>query len=169
MNYIITTDTHFEHHKIKEFGGRPEGFEELILANLEKYANHTNVLIHLGDICWKNDRLWNRRLTSMPYFKKWLIIGNHDKKSASWYLSNGWDVATDRITVVHNSKLISFTHKPYPLIAEDLNIHGHFHDNPLTKIKEVEPTLAPYYNNEQHILLALEHHYQPFHLSHLIK
>lgn len=169
MNYIITTDTHFGHKNIEKFGHRPKGFEELILENLEKYANHTNVLIHLGDICWKNDRYWNRQLTSMPYHKKWLVLGNHDKKSVSWYLSNGWDVATDRLTVTYNNKLISFTHKPYPLIAEDLNIHGHFHNISEEKIKKEEPNLSQYYNDGEHMLLALEHHYTPFHLNHLIK
>ena len=81
MEYIITTDTHFAHKSIMDFGKRPQGFEELILANLEKATKHTNILIHLGDIAWNNDRYWNRRLTSMPFAKKWLIRGNHDKQS----------------------------------------------------------------------------------------
>ena len=169
MNYIITTDTHFEHKNIMDFGNRPKGFEDLILEHLEKYANHVNILIHLGDICWKNDRYWNRQLTSMPYYKKWLVRGNHDKKSDNFYLSNGWDVVSDRLTITYNNKLISFTHKPTELIAEDTNIHGHFHNITQERIKEIEPELAPYYNDSKHILLALEHHYQPFKLNHLIK
>lgn len=169
MNYLITTDTHFEHENIINFSGRPKGFEDLILANLEKYANPNNILIHLGDICWRQDRFWNRQLTSMPYFKKWLVLGNHDKKSPEWYLSNGWDVAVDRLTITYNNKLISFTHKPQEIIAEDINIHGHFHNIPLKRIEEKEPQLAKYYGDTNHILLALEHHYQPFKLNHLLK
>ena len=169
MNYIITTDTHFEHEKIMDFGDRPKGFENQILENLEKHANHNNVLIHLGDICWKNDRTWNRILTSMPYRKKWLLIGNHDKKSQEWYINNGWDVASQRITITFNNKLISFSHKPTPLIAADYNIHGHFHNLPIERINEKDPESAKIYNPETHIWLALEHHYTPFKLHNLIK
>jgi calcineurin-like phosphoesterase family protein len=169
MNYIITTDTHFGHKNIMDFGNRPKGFEELILENLEKKANHTNILIHLGDICWSNDRYWNRQLTSMPFKKKWLILGNHDKKSREWYINNGWDIASNRITVIYNNKLISFTHKPVMLLGEDINIHGHFHNINMERVKEKEPELYDIYQLPNHILLALEHHYTPFSLHHLIK
>lgn len=169
MNYIITTDTHFEHEKIMEFGDRPKGFEQLIIDNLEKYANHNNILIHLGDVCWKNDRYWNRALTSMPYNKKWLILGNHDKKSNEWYINNGWDFVGDYLSLTHNNKLIAFTHKPVKLLVADVNIHGHFHNIPMGRIKEKEPNLYEIYNTDNHILLALEHHYTPFKLHHLIK
>ena len=168
MEYILTTDTHFEHHNILDFGNRPKGFEQLILDGLEKYANNANTLIHLGDIAWKNDRYWNRQLTSMPYKKKWLIRGNHDKKSNEWYLNNGWDFVGDYLTITFNNLLVAFTHKPFDLLAADVNIHGHFHDIPMERVKEIEPDLHEIYHKKGHILLALEHHYQPFKLRHVL-
>ena len=169
MEYILTTDTHFEHHNMLTICSRPKGYEQLILDNLEKTANQNNILIHLGDIAWKNDRYWNRQLTSMPYKKKWLIKGNHDKKSNEWYISNGWDIIAKHITITHNSKIITLSHKPVELLASDINIHGHFHIFDMERIKKIEPDLYETYNKDGHILLFLEHHYTPFKLSHLIK
>ncbi len=169
MSYYITTDTHFEHKNIINFGGRPEGFESVILENLEKRANRSNILIHLGDVSWRRDKYWHRQLTSMPYYKKWLILGNHDKKPPAWYLDNGWDVACERLTLTYSNKLISFTHKPTELLGEDINIHGHFHNIPMERIKEKEPELFRIHHEPGHILLAVEHHYTPFNLEQLIK
>lgn len=166
--YIITTDTHFGHEKIKDFGDRPDGFEELIIENLEKYANPTNILVHLGDIAWSKDKYWNRRLTSMPYKKKWLIRGNHDKKSDEWYLNNGWDFVGTRLSIVFEKKVMLFSHKPQELFAVDYNIHGHFHNIDLKRIQEMEPELFNLLTNK-HICLKLEHHYQPFKLNNILR
>lgn len=168
MEYIITTDTHFGHKSIINFAGRPEGFEELILSNLEKATKHSNILIHLGDIAWNNDRFWNRRLTSMPFAKKWLIRGNHDKQSNEWYINNGWDFVGDTLTLNYENKVIVFSHKPVDLKLADINIHGHFHNVKEEIIKEKEPDLYDIYKINGHILCMLEHHYQPFNLKYLI-
>jgi len=168
MEYIITTDTHFEHKNILEFAERPMGFEQFILNNLERHANNSNILIHLGDISWKNDRFWNRQLTSMPFNKKWLIRGNHDKKSNEWYLMNGWDFVGEYLEINNNGKIVSFSHKPREIPLGNINIHGHFHNVSMERIKKIEPELYDIYNTPNHILLYLEHDYEPFKLSHLI-
>lgn len=169
MDFIITTDTHFEHKNILEFGERLVGFEELIMHNLENCANHNNILIHLGDVAWKNDRFWNRQLTSMPFKKKWLVKGNHDKKSNEWYITNGWDYVGESITINYEKQLIVLTHKPINIIPNTINIHGHFHNNSTKCIEEIEPQLYTIYQESGHILLALEHHYKPFQLKNIIK
>jgi len=168
MNYIITTDTHFGHESIMSFGHRPKGFEELILEELEKFANDNNILIHLGDISWMEHRFWNRRLTSMPYKYKWLIRGNHDKKSDEWYLRNGWDFVGNTMSIVYNNKVIVFSHKPVELLASDYNFHGHFHNNSMERVLEKEPELHAIHSKPGHILLALEHHYKPFKLNNIL-
>lgn len=169
MEYIITTDTHFAHKNIMDFGKRPQGFEELILANLEKYTKHSNILIHLGDIAWNNDRYWNRRLTSMPFAKKWLIRGNHDKQSNEWYYSNGWDFVGETLSINYMNTVIVFSHKPVELCLADINVHGHFHDINAERIKEIEPELWDIHLKPGHIRLALEHHYLPSNLKHLLR
>ena len=100
MNYWITTDTHFGHDKMLEYESRPEGFENKILKNHKRIISDNSILIHLGDIVIGDDKLWHNIFfnTVKPY-KKWLIKGNHDKKSNTWYLNHGWDFVGDRIVL----------------------------------------------------------------------
>lgn len=169
MDYIITTDTHFGHKKIMEFAQRPLGFEQLIIDNLEREANHNHILVHLGDVAWVGDKFWNRQLTSMPYKRKWLLKGNHDKKSDEWYLDNGWDFIAESIVVNFNNKQVVFSHKPREVLEGQLNIHGHFHNIPGERILKIEPELHKFAGDGRHILIQLEHEYMPISLNNILR
>jgi len=56
MRYWLITDTHFGHENIKKYCNRPDGFEDLILENLNPTEDEGvcpgDVLIHLGDVCF---------------------------------------------------------------------------------------------------------------------
>lgn len=175
MGFIITTDTHLAHQNIMDFCGRPKAFEEQIIENLEQKASSTHILIHLGDVAWKEDRFWNRQITSMPYKKKWLIKGNHDKKSYEWYITNGWDFVGEELMLHYDGYNILFSHKPISLrrpirfMSPDINIHGHFHNTNIEeKVKKLDPDLYEAYQEPGHILLILEHHYTPFNLNNIL-
>jgi len=167
MGYIITTDTHLGHKNIMDFGKRPLGFEQLILENLEKMPKN-NILIHLGDVAWEKEWYWNRQLTSIPFIKKWLVRGNHDKKSDIWYINNGWDFVGESITIDYMKTVVKFSHKPIEVNDGEVNIYGHFHDISGERISRYEPELLAIHNKPNHILLALEHHYTPYKLDNLL-
>ncbi len=134
MKIWLITDTHFGHAKMIEYCGRPKGFEWLILTALNKAVRAGDLLIHLGDFCIGKDEDWHRE-----YFrvvgagKNWLLKGNHDKKSNSWYLSHGWDWVGAKFQDKFFGKTILFSHVPKANIfgasQYDINIHGHFHNN----------------------------------------
>lgn len=133
--------------------GRPEGFEQIILDELRKVLLPTDILIHLGDVCIGNDAEWHRKLIELPG-KKWLIKGNHDHKSNSWYLRQGWDFVGDAFRDTYFGKNILFSHVPHYWDGwHDLNIHGHFHN---TDHRRTEPELQERKNGYQK-LLALEY------------
>lgn len=126
--YWLTTDTHLGHKQMIEYCGRPEGFEQIILDNLKKVLLPSDVLIHLGDVCIGSDEKWNKELLSLPG-KKWLIKGNHDNKSNSWYLRQGWDFVGNTISDIFFGKKIVLSHAPVKVEEDiDLMIHGHFHN-----------------------------------------
>ena len=128
MKIWLTTDTHFGHDKMRQYCGRPENFEKLILNNLSKLEDN-DILIHLGDFCIGNDSRWHKTFNNFK-FKKWLIKGNHDRKSNSWYFNNGWDFVSKRFIDKYFGKKILFSHCPQKDNGEfDVNIHGHFHNN----------------------------------------
>ena len=139
MKIFLITDTHFYHDKMVPYCGRPENFTELIGTQLQLLCdNPDDVLIHLGDVCVGHDEEAHRNFIEPLLCKKWLIRGNHDSKSNTWYLSHGWDWVGYKFQDKLFGKNILFSHTPehYANIESslwgagnfDLNIHGHFHN-----------------------------------------
>lgn len=160
----VTTDTHFNHRKLEEFTGRPSNFEEQIHKWLVRLTSD-DVLIHLGDICIGRDEDMHQRYIEPLVCKKWLVKGNHDKKSNHWYLSHGWDFVATFIADTYFGKKILFSHVPQPIGDYDLNIHGHFHNS---DHRRREPELLAIYT-DKHRLVALENtDLKPVILEHLL-
>ena len=159
----ITTDTHFGHDKLVEYSGRPENHSTIILQELHKNLKEGDTLIHLGDICIGNDETWHHLLTELPKGKRILVKGNHDNKSNNWYLNHGWDMVCEQFSDHYFGKYITFSHKPIPHI-QNLNIHGHFHNNLhkllrkecVTPDEEKRNMVALDGMNANHKLLAIE-------------
>jgi len=161
MKIYLTTDTHFNHKKLIEYG-RPEDFEERIWKGL-KVINENDMLIHLGDVCIGDDEMINRRFTMNNGAKKVLVLGNHDHKSVKWYLEHGWDMVCERFDLKMYGKRIAFTHMPIAWDGYfDINIHGHFHNTDSRRYEEEFKKIMSGYNK----LLALEYtDYKPVNLE----
>lgn len=166
---FIISDMHLGHEELSADGLRPIGFSEKIISNLGKLLNPSDLLIDLGDVCWKDYDLWFLRLGFISC-KRWLVRGNHDKKSVSYYVDHGYDMVCDGFRLEMFGKKIFFSHMP---VKEDgwydLNIHGHFHDFGTDRVREVEPEL---YNilTPKHKLISLEEsHYQAIKLQTLVE
>ena len=165
MKYWITTDTHFGHRKLVLEGIRPPLFSDLILKRLKSVLLPDDVLIHLGDVSLDDDIVWNAKLIELSPCKKWLVRGNHDKHSDTWYMAQGWDFVADRIRTKKYGAEILFSHIPVKDDGYDLNIHGHFHNSDRRKN---EPELLAIANEKQ-VLVALElTNYMPATLKQLV-
>lgn len=164
MNIWITTDTHFNHVKLIEYG-RPKDFENKIKKWLLHYVEREDLLIHLGDVCIGNDAENNNWFKNNLDCRTYLIRGNHDSKSIEWYLRNGWDSCSDRLDLKMYGKRIAFTHIPIAWDGYfDINIHGHFHDTDGRRHGDFSKILSGYNK-----LIALEYtKYQPLSLKKLI-
>jgi len=167
--YWIISDTHFGHRNLEHKCNRPILFEKNILNGIKsmvKNSKKNDVLIHLGDIAFKNELVWHDTLTELfkeTGIKRWLVLGNHDNKSNHWYLNNGWDFVGENITIKYKNKIILFSHKPIKDNGYDFNIHGHFHNSDPTRH---EPELVAIKNSKQ-ILFCLEDNYKPISLDKL--
>ncbi len=166
MKYWITTDTHFGHELLIREKIRPSYFAETVLRKLKQALEPDDVLIHLGDVSFKDDAMWNAKLMEVSPCKKWLVKGNHDKHSDFWYLSRGWNFVADRIRMHRFGVEIVFSHIPIKDDGYDFNIHGHFHDNDHRKLEPELVAIA----NDKHVLVALETiNYMPITLKRLIR
>jgi len=128
MNTYITTDSHFNHERVKEYCGRPENYESIIWSELYNLTEE-HLLIHLGDICWYDNIEIHKKIAELRC-RKVLVRGNHDKKSDHWYLEHGWDFVCDTFQITRHKKKVLFSHKPRAWDGYfDINIHGHLHNS----------------------------------------
>ena len=154
MKIWLISDTHYNHtEKMIEYCGRPDNYEELLNKNLSAIPKE-DVLIHLGDINIGKVGEMHERYIKPLQCKKWLIRGNHDRKSYSWYVDNGWDFVADEIKLRYAGKRVVFTHVPIAHREDfDLNIHGHFHN---TTHRSQEEAIKELYTEDHHALISSE-------------
>ena len=155
----ISSDTHFGHENIKEYCGRPDNFERLIIDGYKK-VGPDDCLIHLGDVAFANDALWHEEVFMKMKCRKILILGNHDKKTHSWYQRHGWDFVCLYLGDCMFGVRVLFTHKPIKLVNMpdfDVNIHGHLHTH------ESEET-----HHKNHLVSLEKEKYQPVLLESLL-
>lgn len=164
MNYWIISDTHFNHSKIEEWGGRKGDWQEQLWKGLESIPKG-DILIHLGDICIGEDALIHKRIASLKC-DKILIRGNHDGKSLGWYKDNGWDAVVDGIEMIFHGHYLHLTHRPSrPQGNTTWNVHGHTHGNMHRSEEYLE-----FYSKEYHIDISPElMGYSPIRLDSLLK
>lgn len=83
MSVFFTADTHFGHQAIIKHCGRPfscaEEMDEAIIHNWNSLIRPTDTVWHLGDFAWKHHERYLDRLRGKIH----LVLGNHDKMSAS--------------------------------------------------------------------------------------
>lgn len=131
--FFLIADTHFFHDAILHLGHRPKDFEELIVENWNKVVDKHDKVLHLGDLVLDNKEKAIsicRRLKG----EKYLIRGNHDEHSVSWFKDCGFTVV-EPIYKVFKDKYehripVIFTHEPIQDLPKGwFNIHGHMHSH----------------------------------------
>jgi len=168
-NIWIITDTHFGHDAMKLACGRPDNHEKRILKAIKKMVLTDDILIHLGDVAFTDADTWHKKLLSTHTYHNWMIIGNHDKGSINHYMKLGWDFVADQIGIERYGKKILLSHKPMELGSFDINIHGHFHNNPRERIEKFESDLLEIYEKPGHTLIKVEHDYNPYTLKNILR
>jgi calcineurin-like phosphoesterase family protein len=127
MNIYTISDTHFGHVKLQQGGIRPYDNDEKLWKGFDSLPDDS-ILIHCGDLTIGHDAITHLKLSKYK-FKKWLVLGNHDNHSISWYITNGWDFVAHEVLIKMFGRHILFTHMPVPKReGVDMNIHGHLHD-----------------------------------------
>jgi calcineurin-like phosphoesterase family protein len=122
----LVTDTHFNHKMLEEMGHRPAGSTELLLTNWRKLVSDQDFVYHLGDVILGMNSTLKAILDSVPG-RKFLVRGNHDYSSNTWFMRNGFDFVAQGI--LHGGVWLS--HAPAVNLPSGaiLNVHGHLHDS----------------------------------------
>ena len=165
----VISDTHFGHDKLKKEGNRPDGYDQLLLRNIDVIGEN-DVLYHLGDVAFYDVAYWNEiMLTRCRARSKILVLGNHDRRTKTWYYERGWDFVCESLTLSMFGKQIVMTHQPLPVLCEldrawhsgksDVNVHGHVHNTNHHNDQLVEGFHCP---------VIMEHDYKPILLNKLL-
>lgn len=133
-NIFFISDTHFGHENMLHFTNydgtrmRPfdsiEELDELMIQNWNEMVKPGDKVYHLGDVFYKSSNPDNiaKRLNG----DKVLILGNHDRREAQWYLKYFRDVrGTNHID--GNYLLSHFPIHPDSKGRFVRNLHGHIH------------------------------------------
>lgn len=148
--YYLISDTHFNHVKLEEWGGRSGDWEQRMWKGLKEIPEN-DILIHLGDVCIGHDDIIHEEIKALKC-KKVLVRGNHDKKSAQWYMEHGWDFVCDGLELLFQGHYLHLTHRPMrPNNNTIWNIHGHTHGN-MHRSEEY----LDFYSKEYHIDVSPE-------------
>ncbi len=130
-NIWLTADTHFGHKKLVEWKGRPLNIDDILIKEWNNLISKKDSVLHLGDLSMRNKEI-TKGFTDQLNGSKFLVRGNHDGHSETWYKDCGFttvepiykrfkDKYERRITVL-------FTHEPVLDLPEKwYNIHGHLH------------------------------------------
>lgn len=155
----IIADTHWFHDAIcrDDFESRPTDHMEQLIDNCRKVIAPQDELIHLGDVIFYKADMLAELLDLIHCSCKTLVMGNHDKKSRHWYMSNGFDFVCDMFTLDD----VIFTHRPLETVPAIhvvgqmprpmLNVHGHWHG----WLKRGDG-IPDWYNLRRHYLVSLE-------------
>lgn len=166
MNYWLISDTHFNHTKLEEWGGRSGNWQETMFKGIAAIPR-TDVLIHLGDICIGNDEEVHRQIEDAASGLNLILIrGNHDRKSLTWYTER-WDFVCDQIGLEFHGIDLLLSHRPmHPdMWRYRYNIHGHTHGN-MHRAEEYDQ----WYSKDYHIDISPEVvGYTPLRLDTLLK
>lgn len=136
MNYHLISDTHFNHTKLSDWGGRSGKWQEQLIAGLREIPKEDTV-IHLGDICIGQDREVHEMLFNdvhgalLSQVKNTVLVrGNHDKASLQFY-NERWGFVCDAFALETMGHRILFSHRPRHPDGDNYthNIHGHTHGN----------------------------------------
>jgi calcineurin-like phosphoesterase family protein len=126
MKRWVIADTHFGHQMLIDEGHRPAGYDQRIIKQWCALVANDDLIIHLGDVALpdSNQAVWDSIRSVLPG-RKVLVMGNHDKRSAKWYMERGFAFACDAFEL----RGILYTHRPNPVIPAGIrfNIHGHLH------------------------------------------
>lgn len=138
MNIFFTGCTHFDHANIIKLADRPfdsvEEMNETMIARWNKTVGHKDVVYHLGDFGYINDRGRADHILGRLKGYKFLIKGNHDDKAV--YQSSHWQQVYPYFELKFEKRKFILFH--YPIEEWDgahkdsIHLHAHTHHHSKT-------------------------------------
>jgi calcineurin-like phosphoesterase family protein len=128
-DFWLISDTHFFHGNIAGYCGRPASAQQEMIANWHRLVGLHDQIVHLGDLALGRPEQSGELLADLPG-EKYLLRGNHDRRSAADYHRLGFTLIPPFCWSL-DGWTVSCTHAPHPELVRyprTLNMHGHIHE-----------------------------------------
>lgn len=163
MVLYFISDTHLFHTNIIKYCNRPfknvEEMNNTIINKWNSIVKLGDTVYHLGDFTLYSNEI--KELVDKLNGKIYLIRGNHDHKSISYYNRSGLTVIPTQ-TKLDEYKII-LSHRPLEdnQIPEGyINVHGHIHDHELEEK----------FDKSKHFNISVEQtNYKPISIDEVLK
>ena len=129
----FTSDLHLGHNAVISMQNRPfanaDEMNRVLINNYNSIVRENDTVYLLGDICYRISVNEANELLASLKGKKYLILGNHDKK----YDKSLFEDIRDFMTISENGLHISLMH--YPMLScprshyGSIMLHGHIHSD----------------------------------------
>lgn len=152
----ITTDWHLFR--------KPKGFSEYIktknynklMDKIHRLVSPNDILLVLGDLSHRENeqvdlKQFNDDIRNFPGYHI-LIKGNHDVLPDNQYYAVGFD----RVCTCGTYDNLIFTHKPVPVGDDEINIHGHIHNDKFVSIDTRHISIPPVEGSEDPPVMTLD-------------
>src|ERR1035437_9480611 len=133
--FFCLGDSHWNHANITVYEEEarmnlPCDHNVVMVERWREVVGEDDVVVHLGDLALgKNDDF--ARIADQLPGRKYILRGNHDKRSRAWYAEHGFTLIPE-FWVDYGSWKVRFTHRPddehkFVCYPKRLNVHGHVH------------------------------------------
>lgn len=129
---FFIADTHFGDDNIRRYENRPfqtaESMDQQMITRWNEAVEREDMIYVLGDFGASG---WERRLLEQLNGIKFLVKGNHDLQTNSYYREAGFAEVYDKPVILESFWILS--HEPLYVNANMpyANIFGHVHNSPL--------------------------------------
>lgn len=133
LPFYVISDTHWGHKNIVHYAHRPYDHETMMIKRWRETVKKSDTVLHLGDLFFSSQGGYSKFLDISQELpgKKYLILGNHDKKKYDYEADFGFKVIKP-FWVRYRGFTVTFDHYPklLPFGQKNIHIHGHLHRNP---------------------------------------
>lgn len=131
--HFFISDLHLGHAKVIEYDNRPynsvEEMDEDLIKRWNSVVKKDDIVWFLGDLALTTNKEYLQDKISRLNGHKRMVMGNHDKRKARFYLDAGFDEVHKRPIVVLDYFILS--HEPMDYMGEAspfFYIYGHIHN-----------------------------------------
>ena len=136
-NIWFTADLHFGHKNVIGYCNRPfanvSEMNSKLIKNFNKTVGKNDIVYILGDLSFLNTKSTKEIVSHLNGFK-FLVKGNHDPKTNTFYRKIGFIEVYDKPIILFNKYLLS-----HDIIQTNdfINIHGHTHQTVKNSVNNI--------------------------------